>query len=84
MPRNVYNSDETAEQRRQQNERVKHLLEKWMNAPAWNCDLTAIEAELDNTNVIVAAQAKLVSGTVGKSMFVNCGDSVQSSGSPSC
>ncbi len=54
MPRNVYNPNETPEQRRQQNERVKHLLEKWMNAPAWNCNFKVIEAELDEAGFRLA------------------------------
>ncbi len=48
MPRNIYNPNEAPEQRRQQNERVKRLLEKWMSTPAWNCDFKAIESELDD------------------------------------
>ena len=48
MPKNIFNPNETPEQRRQQNERVKRLLEKWMTTPAWNCDYKAIEVELDD------------------------------------
>lgn len=47
MPRNIYNPNESREDRRQQNERVKHLLDEWMAAPAWSFDANAIEAELD-------------------------------------
>lgn len=57
MPRNIYNPNESREDRRQQNERVKHLLDEWMAALAWNYDANAIEACLDS-DVILAAQAK--------------------------
>ena len=63
MPRNIYNPNESREDRRQQNECVKHLLDEWMAAPAWNYDANAIEASLD-ADVILVAQAKQVGGTV--------------------
>lgn len=54
MQRNIYNPNETLEQRRLQNERVKRLLEKWMTAPAWNCDFQVIESELDEAGFRLA------------------------------
>jgi len=63
MPRNIYNPNESREDRRQQNERVKHLLHEWMAAPVWKYDANAIEALLD-ADVILVAQAKQVGGTV--------------------
>ena len=49
MPRNVYNSNKTPDERRRQNERAMRLLEKWGNEPELKCDYAAVEAEFEVT-----------------------------------